>query len=477
MLKYLFVVFILLSFPCNSSDREQHYIGTLASTAQAYEKKGGDSIWPHFQPFNQPVLFHFKNGQAYAFKFYSHSPIWEKQAIKGCRVLFCSRVPIPLAPLHPSFPLENQRAFVFSLDHHEDSSDLPLLTFVHERFHIHQFEFFRKEKIVEAVDADYQSIDQLALMELEHCLLTRYLKAADFNEKIHSLKDFLAVCRLRRKPLAEVTVKWEDHQQKMEGLADYVSVKTYQLFPVIPDFNVANTLLEMRENKAGGSLKQDALKDRHYFVGAVLAFALDDCQVPHWKMRIQNGRSSLYEMLHEVLSMDPFESDERVLNVQHQFDWQGIQGNIEAVFKKDAKESDQALRAYENQKGIEIRMGLPKGRMSSGGTHDQSYAIDYGRKVLVKDVSVSASLDESWKLCFKAIPFLIENQKGERTFKLDPGVVLEVDGRKISIQEILRFNRPLKFTKASFQDPSCDLVSKRSGSISIENGSLMFRFD
>lgn len=478
-LNALFIIILLFSFPCNSSALEKRYMEIMVATAQSFEREGGDSIWPRFQPFSQPVVFHFNNGHVYAFGLNSRSPFWEKLAINQFPILFCRQYPKTLAPLHPSFPIENQRAFVFSMDHADDSSVLPLLTFIHERFHIHQFINFAKEKIAEGLDSDDQSIEQLALMELENLLLANYLKAEGTRDKKHLLKDYLAVSESRRNTLHPAALNWEDHQQKMEGLADYVSVKTFESFPIFQHFDAAQALLEMRNKKITGSVRQDALKDRHYFIGAVLALALDECQIPYWKMRIENEKISLQSLLKPALFMDQFEIDARTANVKSQYDWIAIQKSLSAALNLEKREGELVLAEFEKQEGVLVRMGLPRGRMSAGGTHEKSCPVGQGRKVMLKDASVARSLDESWKLTFNEIPILLENQKGARSFKLDPGVILDMDGKKLSIKDLLNNHREaeISFSAVSFQADDCSLESKRPGKIMIQNNALTFIFD
>jgi hypothetical protein len=482
MFKY-FVAFLIFCFgPIIAHEQEafeSRYIETMALTFQAFEQQGSESIWPHFHLAGRPTVFHFKNGHVYAFGLKRSSPRWESRLVQQHPLLFCEQYPVALAPLHPAFPVEQQRAFVFSLDHGNDSSFFPLLTFIHERFHLHQFQFFKREKVAKPVSSDYQDVYPLALMELENRLLKQFLEATETKAKMESLKDYLAVSHIRRQQLHPASQMWEDHQQKMEGLADYVSVKTYEVFSYLPQFKAESALLEMRTKKTVGlaSLAEDAIKGRHYFVGATLGWALDYCQVPNWKMRIERENISLQALLEEVLFMGDVERQGRLASVQSALNWNQIQADIRQQLDREKREIAQAVQDFEQQEGILVQMGLPSGHLSAGGQNVKTLQIDQA-KALWGDTSLSTSQDQSWILRFKAMPLLLEEQNGHRTFKLNPEATIQVDGQKMSLAEIVEKNvSQVPFSSLSLQDEHCELQSTRSGKIVVQDKCVSFLFD
>lgn len=480
MVNYLIILFLLVfsvGFTEEKESIENQYIEALALTFQEYEKEGSEAIWPNFHFTDKPVLFHFQNGHVYAFGL-KNSPLWEKRTIQHHPVLFCAKYPISLAPLQPDFPLEKQRAFVMSLDQGDNQSYFPLLTFIHERFHIHQFQFFKKERVVEGVVADYQNIDLLALMELEHQLLTLFLQANESESKLQHLKNYVAVNQTRRHLLHLDSIQWEDHQQKMEGLADYVSAKTFQIFPHIPNFNAEEYLLEMRKKKDRGLIysAQDAIKGRHYFVGAVLGWALDFCEVENWKFKIEKENISLQALLENVLPMEKEESQQRLLNVRKLLNVTEIQAKIEQQIEKENKDKAEMLQVFDVQEGVVIKMSTPSGRMSSGGRHQKSCQVD-NKKALMQDTSIAVSQDRLWTLRFTSIPLVFEEQNGDRIFKLNSGDILHLDGNEISLQDILQGDhKEVHFREISLKTKHCELISMRPGKLCIEQGTLSFKF-
>ncbi len=482
MFKYL--VFILLCFGLRliaqeSNAREIRYIETLALTFQGFEKQESESIWPHFHLSDCPVVFHFKNGHVYAFGLKRASSLWKRNLIQQYPILFCARYPISLAPLQPSFPIEKQRAFVFSLDHGGDSTFFPLLTFIHERFHIHQFQFFKKEKVSQPMVSDYQDVGQFVLMELENCLLSQFLQVGQTEEKIQALKNYLAVSHIRRQQLHEASRIWEDHQQKMEGLADYVSLKTYQVLPYLSDFKAEFTLLEMRQKKTKGlaSLAEDGMKGRHYFVGAVLGWALDFCRVSNWKNKIEREPISLYVLLESALKMDESEIQKRFAEVQQNLDQKAIQTRINEQLHQEKIALNEVLQAFEQQEGVIIQMSLPSGRLSTGGRHLKSLQMGYS-KALCGDSSLSISQDQAWTVRFKEIPLLFQEHNGNRTFKLNSATILHLDGREIELATIIeQKSAQLKFSSLSLQHPRCELSSKRAGQVIVKDNCVSLLFD
>lgn len=480
MLKYFISIFICCT-AFIAADFEEHSIETLASTFQAFEERGGDAVWPRFKLSDLPTVFHFNNGHLYAFGLKGALPLWENRLIQQCPVLYCPAHSCCLAPLDSSFTIENQQAFVFCLDHMNDKSELPLLTFIHERFHLHQFHYFRKQGAGRAVASDYQTVEQFALMELENRLLVRYLKAEGRADKINCLKDFIAVSQTRRLKMHPASVKWENHQQMMEGLADYVSVKTFQIFPSIATFHVEKVLLDMRHKKTArmSSLMQDGRKGRHYLVGAVLALALDECSVKDWKLKVEAGSASLLQLIESKFALDERERGVRLGNIKHRLDWNGIKRLISQKFEQERKEKDTLLAAFTSQEGITISMGLPSGHMSAGGRHEKSCHIGHGSTVIVNDVSTASSQDQTWELAFHGMPLIIENQKGERLFKIDPGVILTVDEKPEALRDLVQKHsgKKLPFSTLSLQDKVCVLSSTRPGKMMVQNNVVSFVFD
>lgn len=478
----LFILLCLItnfiSLSGNQQISEERYIDVLASTFQRFKEREGDFIWPHFDLVSQPILFHFPNRHVYAFGLESSSSFWKERKTSEGHVLFSNHFPDVLPPLQPAYPLEKEKVFVMSLGQGMDASFFPLLTFIHERFHITQFHSFAKERVVEAELSDYQSIEFLTWMELEHRLLTSFLKAVEDEIKLRYLKDYVAISHMRRSFLHPNTIRWEDHQQKMEGLADYVSVRTFQVIPSIENFKGEEFFLEMRKRKCKGIVNtQDALKGRHYFVGGVLGWSLDFCNVNNWKEQIEGGSASLQEMVEKALHMTEEQMEKRFIELLKSYDWKSIQDQIQHQIDKERLDKEEVLQAFKEQEGILIHMGTPHGPMSSGGSHQKMVLIDR-TKVLTKDTSQALSQDQMWKLNFQSIPFIFEEQNGDRTFKLHCETILSIDGREISLKEIFEGDKKERyFYTLSLKGVHCELDSSRRGKLYVRDGSVVFEFN
>lgn len=481
MLFYLFVFFVCYldaSFSCNGEDHlEKQEMETIALTFQGFAREGSEAIWPQFDLLDRPTLFHFSHGHVYAYGLKSPSHFWEKKIIQQLPLLFTSQFSGSLPLLHPAYLLENERAFLIGLDHGRDGSFIPLLTFIHERFHITQFECFDKERVVEADLSDYDNIEILALMEMEHILLTSFLQADDAKIKRNHLEDYVAMSHYRRQLLHSATLCWENHQQKMEGLADYVSVKTFEVFPFIPHFKAEDVLIEMRQKKHQGIVTtQDALKSRHYFVGAVLGRALDFCEVQKWKEWIQRRNISLQEILESVLKIDEQDLKERFFQLKESLGWKKIVLDIEENVYKEKKIHEEVMHSFIEREGVLIEMGTPSGPMSSGGSHQKKYQIDR-QMVLMHDVSFATTQDQMWTLRFMAIPMIVEQLNGDRIFKLEGQTHLMLDGQIFSLEELVKNDqKEFKFHSLFLKHQYCELNSHRSGILSVKGTRVSFKF-
>ncbi len=449
--KILYFLFIAFFIVVNASTDEREYMDILTKTFQACEQEG-EKIWPGFQLNDQPMIFFFNNGNQYAF---------------GCTPSDPSKLP----PFHPNFQVNGKEAFVINLDYGNDTRFLPLFTFVHERFHLHQFAHFYIGNVLEGNIEDYQNIDQLAWIAIEDRLLYLYLKTK--NKDL--LKDFIALNKTRRGLLHSSSIGWEDHQQKMEGLADYVSIRTFQIANTMPQCDSVEWILKMREKKSSQDTFRNAFKGRHYFVGATLAIALDDCKV-NWKSRIEKEDISFADLLEELFPMNEKELKKRAYMIKNGLGWSGARSLIKQKLEEEEEKQKKILSQFEGQEGVEVYMGTPKGHMSSAGRHKLSCQISE-RKALIEDTSLASSQDQSWTLRFNAFPLLFEDSHGDRLFKLEINTSLEVNGQKTTLKNLLQgLEKEIFFSTLALKEPHCELTSTRPGMLSVDQGKIHFKF-
>lgn len=476
-LKLILLIFIfqLLSFTHSVNNSEKKEIVLLARTFHHFADENADSVWPGFQLNDQPVFFHFNGGYVYAMGLKEKSAIWEERNFDDFSILFCAEFPIPLPVFQTQYPFQNEKVFVFKLDDRQD--DFTVLTFIHERFHSFQFTHFQKEKVTKPNIQDYQNPDNLVLIEAENRILTAFIKAGDPEIKSELIKDYFAVNEYRRQSLHPESIKWEDHQQKMEGLADYASLKTFQVYPLIADFCPEDYLLQMRQKKNNGSIysAKDIIKERHYFVGAALGFALDFCKVDHWKEDVAKANGSLHNLLKKSISIDEQEQSSRLARIETELDFSALQEEIHLQFEIAKKEADKIREDFQEQNGVTIKVTIPPGSMSASGRHNKSMQID-NQRALIEDTSLSCGQDHSWFFSFTNIPLVFEELNGSRTFKIGTDDIIELDGKKMAVKEVLKQNSTADFSTIKLKNDHCELDANRLGTLSIVQGTLLIQF-
>ncbi|WP_154017775.1 hypothetical protein [Candidatus Protochlamydia phocaeensis] len=459
---------------------EKKQVEILALTFRAFHTSERERVWPGFQLSHLPTIVHFKNDHVYAFQFKGARELWSLQVIQRYPVLFCSHYPSSLSHLmlHPAFSIEGQRAFVFKMEDEGKRADLSLLTFIHERFHLHQFQYFADIKGIKEAYQDHRNEDNLVLMEIEHRVLVRFLMEMEPSRKEEALKDYLAVNATRQALLAPASRAWESHQQHMEGLADYVSLKAFQVFPFLPSFQAEEYVLRMREGKTTGltAISQDAIKGRHYFVGAVLGMALDFCHVQDWKMAVQQGKASLQDLLAQALPLSSLEVYARLSRLHEEEEWEDIRSGIHEKLEKEKREFEEVRQAFHQQEGIAVSVSLPKQRTSGGGSYQKMYHFDY-LKIALGETSCTTSQDQQWKLNFDAIPFLFEHKSGERIFKLKEDALFQIDGRAIALRDLLDQEQSLSFTSLFWKEEGSELACSLAGRLYAEEGRICVKFD
>lgn len=462
----LMVCFSILVSSVYADEKEEMHL--LARTMQAFQSRQSHEIWPHFNLQSLPTVVHYKNGHAYAFLFPGSPKNWKRLFIDQYPVLFSeNQTSLLQVPLHPAYKVEGQKAFVFSMD---QSPDFSLLTFIHERFHLHQFRYFSQLHETRGEYLDHQNVTNLSMMELENKLLTRFLECREENQKRIYLKSFLAVVAIRRPMLHAKSIEWEDHQQKMEGTADYVSLKTYQVFPFMMDFDAEKTLLKMRSKKISPSLYQDVVKGRNYFVGTVICLALDFCHVHGWKKQVANGTKSLHQLLAEALPLTVLEQEMLLSEMVKEFDYDLIEAQIRDKLNEEKRQLGILQDSFKQQAGIAIRVGLPKQHTTSGGRFENSFHFA-DTKISRKETSTAMSEDQRWTLNFDAIPMVFQDKQGVRLFKLEDAV-LEVDGVEIVLFEI----QQKTFSTITLKSPHCNLKASIPGKIYFSAGTLHIEF-
>lgn len=479
MYKYLIVLFCLVAysvtlFSVEIEENEKKQVELLASTLESFESKEVEKIWPRFDLKTIPTIIHFKNEHIYAFGWNSNDK-WDKHPIHGQTAHFSSKDHWGLTKvmMHPGFMVEGQKAFIFGLNTEIKDTSIPIITFVHERFHLHQFAHFnREDEKRSGYSKEWDEQNQIYI-GMENHLLTQFLQTKD-NE---FLKDFLAINQTRQSLLDPASAAWEDIQQRMEGLADYVSLKTFEVFPLLKSFSAEAAVLKLRQGKTGShySLVNDAIKGRHYFVGSVLGFALDHCQAD-WKLQAEKGMA-LRQLLARALPLSDQNIQERVKKIKNSAEYDRISQTIQSKLSEEKREIDAIVQAFDSHEGVCVHLGRPMQSFSGGGKNQKSIHVGKGQTALTHDTSFASSKDSRWKLRFKDIPIIFENGNGGKIFKVEEKTIFEINNKEMSLQELVGQTQSIQFTSLKFQDQHCEFSSDLNGSVQFIQGKVFIKFN
>lgn len=382
--------------------------------ADPYIGQDFSSVWPGFNTQNPIVLNTAEGPTAYNFH-----PI---------------KMPSGIATigLSPDYEVDGQKAFVMK---YQDS-----FTLVHELFHLHQRERFNLQEDV-SYPALYDSENQ-ALMQIEEEILLKYAK----NPSEILKKDYLLVRQYRMGLLDEASIAYEDKEERLEGLANYVAMKvTGNRAPIVQlleglvkDKNVIDKSLKWRFY-ASGALMGEMLSDKVWMSENQRLFSLFD--------RIQDD-NRLALLLNEY----HFSEKKRVMSSQLEKLLAGIE-----LLRSD----------YKKAIGHEIQLNFASSP-SSGGTVDKILALNENEKVALKESGRTESGE--WILETRQIPFIFKTREA-LIFKMSNKV--KVDGEELSPQDI---REPRPFKEIAWNDRQSKFKSKKEGVLIPHENSLEIRF-
>jgi len=477
------IIFLILAgttgFSEEASQEEKAFVGQVVHTLDALHADH-QKVWADYDISLSPIVIVFGNGHIYAFNLQAKSSEWQNQKIRGSTVLFSEKDSWGLSQIamQSGFVIDGQESFVFNLGITQNNVSMQqqLLVLVHELFHLYQFEHFQgiKEK---GAYVDQANVANLALIYVEDRILLDYLHSPKKGRKEH-LKNFLAINKTRQGILQESSILWEKHQQIMEGLADYVSIKTYDQFNILPGFSGRTHLFKISSRQLGGDITQNAIKWRHYSLGATLGYALDEMNVKNWKKHVQNNEKSQSELLHEKIPLTQEQVSMRTEKIKKRYNFSGIKANLQKEIAVREANMHELLEDYEAVEGITITIENPADtKINGGGTSAGIFHMANGSTVSVKDISYAMSDDNLWKLELKEIPFVFQNQAGDRILKLDDQTKVELDGKSYRFQELAVMNSAVSFTTIVWDGDQCSFESNgRSGRVEVIDGKVNIRF-
>lgn len=472
-----FLIVAVLTITRLSADEKQTIQSVNQLIQESHEKKA-EAVWPGFDLTTSPILITFGNGHIYAFNLKSTNPQWKKITVAGIPVLFSEtdHWGLSKSAMNPQFPIEGQNAYAFNLDQAEDNIQKIFEILVHERFHRYQFEHFPMEHL-KGNYLDDLNIDNLTLMQMEEMALANFFQASG-DQKREFLLDFAAINQTRRAILKKASVRWEDHQQVMEGLADYVSFKIFDVLKIFDQYEGNNKLKTMLERYAQSpEISERAVKWRHYGVGAAMGYGLDFLQVKGWKHKVEKG-ASMTALMDQAVHLTPAEINERMGFVEVAYNVKAVREKVSRTVANYQKNMDDLAAAYDKLEGIPIQVGRPKKSSISGGgfTARTLYLAD-GSTISLQDTSMMTNVENTWCLELQEVPFVFQNYAGEREFKIELDLQVTLDGKIYALRDLVETQANLSFDKIELKGKSCRFTSvNASGVISVEAGKVYITF-
>jgi hypothetical protein len=464
---------------CRSINKEEkNAIRLFAKIIKSLHERQDDSIWPGYDIASSPTIIHFPSGNIFAFDLNAQDPHWTSLELGGYNVQFSKQDywNISDVAMHFNFPISGKQAFVFKVDLSRAALDHPHRVFIHERFHRHQIEKFANgERFGPYVD--HINPRNLELVQIEEQILVDFFNTQERAKRLEILKNFLAVNKTRKGLIDPNSWASEMHQQKIEGLADYASLKTLDAFKILEGFSGEKFLRETIQGYAKSQEFSDrTIKWRHYGVGAGLGYALDFLEVPHWKERVVAGET-LVGLLENHLLLNEREVASRVEKVKKTYHFHQVHQKVEGCVIDYQDHISRLFKAFDEQEGIVINVGKPHVSVSAGGMNADLLYLADGSTLSVKDTTSITSDDTFWRMKLEEMEFIFLNAAGIRKFKTTDDLEVTLDGKRYKGRDLLRRGIRKPFQTVTLKSKNCDFVSERhQGELVVEDHQIHIRY-
>jgi hypothetical protein len=480
MLFFLVISFNSL-FSIQLDQKEQDILSKVAVILKSSHTQKQNEVWPGYDLTQSPVVITFKNGHIFVFNMRSENRQWQKLALNGFTILYSTEDHWGLthSAFQPQFPLEGQKAYVFNLENATGPQAIKSYqVLVHERFHRHEFENFQVNSGANPY-ADHLNGENLALGKLEEQILADFMKdQGNVDSRMEHLRNFIAVNAVRRSLIKPSSIEWEDHQQIMEGLADYVSYKIMDIFNIVP-FEGHQELGELLDKEAANTDYSDhAIKWRHYSLGASLGYVLDFLKVSDWKMQVENGQKNLSQMIQEAVGLPPGEIAQRFENCKAIYQWDHTFATVSLSVNKFEEEVANHIKNYQQMEGNVLEIGRPRMGLSGSGSNLHLFYLADGSTLSLQDTLSSSSEDNLWRLTLDHMPYVFKTGSGAVKFKVDKETEIIVDNQKFTLKELLQEQTRKSFMHIEIQGKNSHFVSdKHEGLLTVNSrGTLNVSF-
>lgn len=411
--------------------------------------------WPSYEWKQAPLIVRFQSGTIYGAGL-DEQEGWDTRD-GAWRTAHNDSWGVERAPMQPWFPIEGKEGFSYQMSVSKDPlQDVVILA--HERFHRYQTENFASRD--PGMSEDHLNIEALSWASIEDELYREALISPDRE----TLRDLAAAITYRRSVLTENSLLWEDHQMRIEGLADYTATKL---------FDGKERLLKMHPLKEReGAFIDEAIQWRHYMSGASLGYALDELQVKEWKERVERGEA-LVPLFLESISLNKKELNQRVKNLRRKKrEGERIKRMKERV-NSYKQEVEHLYQKYEAEQGMPLLLDRPPASISGGGSNEKLLFLPEGGTLGVKDSSKAVTEDGAWKFETKNCSHLFQYPTGHREVKLGGEVEVLVDGNKMEMPSLEDGPKEFLFTRLEIKSLHAELTSsKHKGVLVFEKGRL-----
>lgn len=464
-MKRLLLFLLLFTAQLSAKDLTQDTVSTFIQAAKVSDQH----TWVNYQLQKHPTILVFPNGLIYAIHFTPQSKEWTAETIEGTPVWKANQDKWNLRQMGmvSNFPIEGQNGFIFPVQ--EEDPEKTIRIVVHEQFHDYQARYFADQDVGIPPEEAYTHPEVLALIVIEDQILRAYADQGLKSSEL--LQDYLVVNDARLAKQGPVVRRWEAQQQRMEGLAEYVSQCCFN--------RMGSPMRNELVYSLGASINEPelhthALFGRHYGIGAILAHALDALQVANWKQQVQEGRP-LVDLVRASLSKP---DGDRLAAIKTRYHYNHLIEQAKQNIERQQAEADELNKRFRDIEGVVLSVELPPDTGCSGsGMSMKSVVLKDGTKLIVGDQSISTTPDQKWRIQLDQIPIHYLTSTGGRILKVPPRMVLTIDGKPVAVQELFNAKQERGFTTLSWKEQHSEFHSEGlSGKISFENDALNIRF-
>lgn len=402
-MKTLFKLLVLMALVRVAEGAMPLQEAQLAQVAALYQQEG--TGWPGLKWSEAPLAVSFGDGRFYALGL-------EGEGLKkeGAFVVADEdRWGLSGMKMHPAAQMDGQEGFYFKM-----SGENAVKILAHERFHRYQISQFAGGEETQGYKQHLNS-ENVALMGLEEALLREFVQQGN----LESVKEYAAVHAERVKLLDRDSLAWEEMQLRFEGMADYVAAKMLG--------EERSVLVKESE----GTLVENAMKWRHYGVGAALGLALDSLKVKGWQEKVEQG-ASLNDLLQNGLGLNDEEQKALVKKAKTKFSFKRKKKKVAAQVEEYVAKIAALKEEHDKKPGTCVKVGsLPGVGISGGGRSTAIYYLEDGSQVSVKDQSISQSMDGRWQFVTKEPSTLYQAAAGYREVKAAEDLIVKLDGKDL----------------------------------------------